>query len=61
LVIADVNQHRSWLSMAWEFTGRAIRNRFMNMIKSIESATMLIAQISREAETQLRTASSLVA
>lgn len=33
----------------------------MDMVKNIESATMLIAQISREAETQLRTASSLVA
>ena len=33
----------------------------MDMVKNIESATVLVAQISREAETQLRTASSLVA
>lgn len=84
-----------------QYTGRAIRNRFMehwdnreselvaaletehiayqaavsegdydtavvwageivDMVKSIESATTLVAQISREAETQLRTTSKLV-
>lgn len=32
----------------------------MDMVKNIESATVLVAQISREAETQLRTVSKLV-
>ena len=54
-LVSTIAGERVWIWRAVDDEGEV-----MDMVKNIESATVLVAQISREAETQLRTVSKLV-